>query len=441
MATATHPVHRTSPGHHAGALPRATAAGIRRGLRADEFFVVYMPQLDLRSGRIVGVEALVRWNHSRLGSLTPGDFLPVAEESGAIVAIDDHVLTRACADVAGWRDAGYGDLRLAVNLSVRSVEAPALIGRIEERLERFDLPPSQLELEVTESAAVRDGDRVVDALGRLRQVGVQVALDDFGTGYSMFDRLRTLPFDALKIDRSFVAALGSDAGPQLLLAAIALGHALNLRVVGEGVEEQEQLDFLRRHQCDEAQGYLIGRPMPSDALLRLLQATAVPAVRPRSARVPEVFGTDSQALERLVRPLLGELARLTKLESTYLTFIDRQAGEQVIVYARNDAELNIGQGLHVPWKDTVCKRSLESGVRCTSDVPAMFGDSPAGRQLGLRTYAGVPVLTEDGSVWGTLCGASTRRRSVAEPTLAVMESFARLVARQLQMLEWQAPAA
>lgn len=181
--------------------------------------------------------------------------------------------------------------------------------------------------------------------------------------------------------------------------------------------------------------------MLADALLRSLSADVTPVVRRHHAAGAEAFGTDSQALERLVRPLLSELARLTELESTYLTFIDRQAGEQVIVYARNAGELDIGEGLHVPWKDTVCKRSLESGVRCTSDVPSAFGDRPAGRQLGFRTYAGVPVLADDGAVWGTLCGASVHRRSVGEPTLAVMESFARLVARQLQLIDWQAPAA
>jgi len=142
-----------------------------------------------------------------------------------------------------------------------------------------------------------------------------------------------------------------------------------------------------------------------------------------------------------VRPLLIELARLTELESTYLTVIDRGAGEQVILYARNASDLQIGEGLHIPWQDTVCKRSLEMGVRCTSDVAATFPDSPAGRDLELRTYAGVPVLSSGGKVWGTLCGASVHRRSVGEPTLTVMEAFARLVASQLELNEWRVPVA
>lgn len=420
--------------------PRLTAAAIRRGLRAAEFFVVYQPQVEVGTRSIRGVEALVRWDHPQLGELRPGAFLPVAEESATVVALDDYVLQRACRDLSRWRDEGVADLRVAVNLSVRSIEDPGLVARIADCRTRYHVPPGQLEVEVTESAAVRDGVRVTEALERLRDAGVLVALDDFGTGYSMLDRLRTLPFDALKIDRSFVAGLNTESGPQLLLAAIALGHGLGLRVVAEGVEEQAELDFLTRHRCDEAQGYLLGRPAPANDVSRSLRR------RPRTLKKPQgnvlaPFGRSSEGLERLVRPLLSELARLTELESTYLTFIDSEAGTQMIVFARNAGELEIGEGLQVPWKDTVCKRSLESGVRCTSDVASTFGDSAAGRELGLRTYAGVPVLRDDGTVWGTLCGASRYHRSVGEPTLAVMEAFARLVVHQLELVNWRLSAA
>lgn len=420
--------------------PRLTAADIRRGLRAAEFFVVYQPQLEVRTGSIPGVEALVRWAHPQLGELTPGAFLPVAEQSAAVVALDDYVLQRACRDLSRWRDEGFADLRVAVNLSVRSIEDPGLVERIADCRARYHVPPGQLEVEVTESAAVRDGARVTEALERLRDAGVLVALDDFGTGYSMLDRLRTLPFDVLKIDRSFVAGLRTESGPQLLLAAIALGHGLGLRVVAEGVEEQAELDFLTRHRCDEAQGYLLGRPASADDVSSYLRRGPRTLKKPQG-NVLEPFGRSSEGLERIVRPLLSELARLTELESTYLTFIDGEAGTQVILYARNAGELEIGEGLQVPWKDTVCKRSLESGVRCTSDVASTFGDSAAGRELGLRTYAGVPVLRDDLTVWGTLCGASIHHRSVGEPTLAVMEAFARLVAHQLELVDWRLSAA
>lgn len=441
MAVTTHRERPEASVHHRATRARITAADIRRGLRANELFVVYQPQLELRSGRIRGIEALARWDHRRLGTLSPGDFLPVAEQSDAIVAIDDYVLTRACADAARWSDTGFPELRVAVNLSVRSLEDHRLIERVTEFRTRFGLSTSQLEVEVTETAAVRHAERVADALGRFREAGVLVALDDFGTGYSMLERLRTLPFDALKIDRSFVAALRMDTGPQLLLAAIALGHALGMRVIGEGVEERAQLAFLARHRCDAAQGYLVGRPVPADAVPDSLRGIEERARIRSDLAAPEPFGTDFAALERLVRPLLTELGRLTELESTYFTFIDRKAGEQIVVYARNSGDLDIAEGLHVPWKDTVCRRSLESGVRCTSDVASTFGDSPAGRDLGLRTYAGVPVLREDGGVWGTLCGASVERRTVGEPTVVVMESFARLIAGQLRLIDWQAPAA
>lgn len=421
-----------------GARPRITAADIRHAIGFDQFFVVYQPQIDVLSGGIRGVEALVRWNHPLLGSLSPADFLPVAERSGDIVALDQFVLERACADLARWRDEGYPDLRIAVNLSTRSLEDPGLLGRIAAIRARFAVSAHQLEVEVTESAAIRDSDVVEGVLTKLRESGVLVALDDFGTGYSMLDRLRALPFDALKIDRSFVAGMTTSSGPQLLLAAIALGHGLGLRVVAEGVEDEAQLHFLAKHRCDEVQGYLLGRPMPYAQVLAQLRVPR-PLPSHRDGGVPEPFGTGSAALERLVRPLLTELARLTELESTYLTVIDRDAGEQVILFARNASELQIGEGLHVPWQDTVCKRSLELGVRCTSDVQATFPDSSAAAELGLQTYAGVPVMSDVGEVWGTLCGASIHARSVGEPTLTVMEAFARLIASQLDLTEWRVP--
>lgn len=421
--------------------PRLTAADIRRGLRAAEFYVLYQPQLDVRSGSTRGVEALVRWAHPRLGELMPAAFLSVAEQRAAVIAaLDDYVLQRACRDLSRWRAEGFEHLRMAVNLSVRSLEDPGLVDRIAGHRARFQVPHGQLEVEVTESAAVREGGRVTETLERLRRAGVSVALDDFGTGYSMLDRLRTLPFDALKIDRSFVAGLSTESGPQLLLAAIALGHGLGLRVVAEGVEQQAELDFLRRHHCDEAQGYLFSRPASADDVSGYIHR-GPRTLAELKGKVLEPYATSSEGVERLVRPLLSELARLTELESTYLTFIDLQAGTQVIVYARNAGDLEIGEGLRVPWKDTVCKRSLERGVRCTSDVASSFGDSPAARELGLQSYVGVPVLRDDGTVWGTLCGASIHHRSVGELTVSVMEAFARLVARQLELVDWSLSAA
>jgi hypothetical protein len=282
-----------------------------------------------------------------------------------------------------------------------------------------------------------DSETIVRALSELRESGVLVAMDDFGTGYSMLSRLRDLPFDALKIDRSFVAGLSADSGPQLLLAAITLGHALRLRVVAEGVEDSEQLGFLKTHGCDEVQGYLLGRPMATEQLLVRLQGRSrLPVERSRSS---DEVAARSGDLERLVRPVLSELGRLTELESTYLTLIDEAAGEQVILFARNAGELQVAEGLHIPWEDTVCKRSIETGVRCTSDVAETFPDSAAGRELGLQTYVGVPVFTPQGSVWGTVCGASRSRRTIGEATLTVMEAFARLISAQLDQSGWRGP--
>ena len=429
----------TRPSHGARSQPAITVDELRAAIARDELSVAYQPQFELASGRIGGLEALVRWDHPRLGPVAPGQFLGLAEDCGLITELDTWVFERACADLARWHAKGFTTLRVATNLSVATLAAPGLCDTILAATRRNGIAPSRLEVEVTESAPIRQAGPVVAALHRLREESVLVALDDFGTGYSMLDRLRTLPFDALKIDRSFVAGLDQPAGPQLLSAAIALGHGLGLRLVAEGVETTAQLAFLDQNRCDEVQGYLLSRPVRRDQIHALLMAPALSRTAPPADPVPQVFGKGSAALERLVRPLLAELGRLTDLESTYLTVIDANRGEQVIVYSRNSADLQIDEGRRIAWKDTVCKRSLETGIRCTSDVGQAFPDSPAGRELGLRTYAGVPVLRSDGRVWGTLCGASVHRRTVGESTLAVMEAFARLAAAQLEMNGWNAP--
>lgn len=433
------PARSTRPPRGAGPQRAVSVDELRAAISRDELNVAYQPQFELASGRIAGLEALVRWDHPRLGPVAPGEFLGLAEDSGLIIELDTWVLKQACADLARWHAKGFTTLRVATNLSVATLAAPGLCDTAQAATRRNGIAPNRLEVEITESAPIRQAGPAVAALHRLREDGVLVALDDFGTGYSMLDRLRTLPFDALKIDRSFVAGLDQPSGPQLLSAAIALGHGLGLRLVAEGVETTAQLAFLEQNRCDEVQGYLLSRPLRREQIHARLGAPGLSLTAPPADPVPRMFSKDSAALERLVRPLLAELGRLTDLESTYLTMIDEVRGEQLIVFARNAADLRIDEGRRIAWKDTICKRSLETGIRCTSDVGQAFPDSPAGRELGLRTYAGVPVLRSDGRVWGTLCGASVHRRTVGEPTLTVMEAFARLAAAQLEMNGWSVP--
>jgi diguanylate cyclase (GGDEF)-like protein len=244
---------------------------LHRALDAEEFRVHYQPIFDLEEGRMVGVEALVRWRHPARGLLTPDRFLPVAEETGLIVSIDSWVLGAACAQVRRWLDQGLPALRLAVNISGRTFQQPWLADTVMRALEQHGLEPTVLELEVSENVAGHEAAETLAVLQRLRSIGVRVAIDDFGTGYSVLSRLRGFPVNTLKVDKSFVQDIMSDAdeGP-IVSGLIAMAHRLNVEVTAEGVETPEQLLFLRRHGCDNVQGFLLGRPAESSRIPALV---------------------------------------------------------------------------------------------------------------------------------------------------------------------------
>ena len=258
------------------AYPRLTLeTDLHLALLRHQLRVVYQPQLDLTHGTVVGVEALVRWDHPELGEIGPTDFLPIAEEAGLMSVIDNWVLQTACSRAAAWMRAGADDgrvpLRMAVNVSGRQLTHPDFADNVLSALEHSGLPPAMLELEVTESAFVDRVHDVRDALSRLRAEGVRVAIDDFGTGYSMLSRLRDFPLDTLKIDQSFIAEIhhASDEAP-IVSATIAMARSLGLDVVAEGVEEAAQLGFLRHAGCDLAQGFLLSRPVDEDQVIDLV---------------------------------------------------------------------------------------------------------------------------------------------------------------------------
>ncbi|WP_306393894.1 bifunctional diguanylate cyclase/phosphodiesterase [Telluria beijingensis] len=238
---------------------------------ACQFELLYQPKVDLRSNRLFGVEALIRWRHPEQGLVSPDRFIGLAEESGLIVPIGEWVLRTACAQGVAWRAAGLPPLCMSVNVSARQFEDTRLVGRIADALRSSGLPPDGLELEVTESLIMRDLGRSVGKMRELKAMGVSLSIDDFGTGYSSLSALKTFPISRLKIDKSFVADLADSAGDQAIaLAVISLGHKLNLRVIAEGVETAQQRDFLRANDCDEMQGYLFSRPLPAPELARLL---------------------------------------------------------------------------------------------------------------------------------------------------------------------------
>ncbi len=246
-------------------------SGLHQAMERSEFEVYYQPQIDIHSMKIVGMEALLRWRHPEKGIMTPGSFLSVAEERGFIVLIGDWVLRTACMQAKMFRDAGYPEFRVAVNLSPRQFREATMVDSIESALRLSGLDPHCLELEITESVAMENVDLTVKQLSRLRRTGISIAIDDFGMGHSSLSYLKRFPIDALKIDRNFVEDLPErheDAA--IVRSVIELAQGLNLRVVAEGVETKPQLDFLRAQNCREVQGFYFGFPVPPIEFQKLL---------------------------------------------------------------------------------------------------------------------------------------------------------------------------
>ena len=242
-------------------------ADLRTAIEARQLELHYQPQVSIGDGRIVGVEALMRWKHALRGHVSPGVFVPIAEDCGLIQALGMWGFREACRQLGEWSRAGQR-LRMAVNVSAQQFRSDGFAEAVGEVLRASATDPALVELELTESALIEDREKAISILQRLKNLGMQIAVDDFGTGYSSLSYLSGLPVDCLKIDRSFVAqttAGGRDAA--IAQAIISLGHALGLRVLAEGVESAGQLQFLRQHQCDECQGYFISRPRPAGALL------------------------------------------------------------------------------------------------------------------------------------------------------------------------------
>ncbi len=240
---------------------------------AGRFFLMYQPKVDLRTGRIFGVEALIRWRHPEHGMVPPPRFIGLAEESGLIVAIGEWVLRTACRQAQLWRAAGLDPLTVSVNVSARQFEEKQLVERIAGALRDTGLPPSALEVEVTESLLMRDLNQAVERMRALKDMGVSLSIDDFGTGYSSLSALKSFPISTLKIDKSFVRDLAHSTDDQAIaLAVISLGHRLQLRVIAEGVETEEQREFLVANECDEMQGYLFSPPVPAERITEMLLA-------------------------------------------------------------------------------------------------------------------------------------------------------------------------
>lgn len=237
---------------------------LRRALEREEFYLVYQPKVQLETEEIVGMEALLRWNHPKRGLVSPNDFIPIAEESGLIVPIGDWVLKTACLQNKKWQLAGYQPICISINLSMRQFLQPNLAGKIHTILSDIGLDPRYVDLEITESMTL-DKETAFDQLKRLKELGVFISIDDFGTGYSSLHYLKNMPIDRLKIDRSFVSEVMDDSNNAAIVSTItSMAHHLKLKVTAEGVENKEQLEFLREQHCHEAQGFLFSKPIRAE---------------------------------------------------------------------------------------------------------------------------------------------------------------------------------
>jgi diguanylate cyclase (GGDEF)-like protein/PAS domain S-box-containing protein len=255
--------------HDATRAAKRTERELRLAIERREFILHYQPQIEISTGRVAGVEALLRWRHPMRDLVSPAEFMPVAEASDLIVDIDRLALRIACEQAMEWQASEeISDLRIAVNISPRQFNSDDLVASVEATLRDTGLPPERLELEITEGTVVEDAEQAVSTLSRLAALGVQVAIDDFGTGYSSLAYLKRFPVHRLKVDQSFVRGLTTDSDDAAIVqAVIQLGHAMRLEVIAEGVETEDQLTGLRALACDEVQGYLFCKPLPSDELV------------------------------------------------------------------------------------------------------------------------------------------------------------------------------
>ncbi|MBF0124826.1 MAG: EAL domain-containing protein [Magnetococcales bacterium] len=247
-------------------------SSLRHATDRNELRLFYQPQIDLRTGELIGAEALVRWQHPHRGLISPLEFIPVAEETGLIVPIGNWVLRTACQQIASWRDQHITPVRIGVNISALQFKKQDLAALVEQLMLEWQIDPELLDLEITESAIVDDVERAVTMLRRINKLGIKLSIDDFGTGYSSLSQLRQFPFKTLKIDRSFVQNISTNNGDTAIVhAIIAMAHSLDQTVIVEGLETTEQLDVMRRLKCNEMQGFLFSAPVPAEVMTEMLR--------------------------------------------------------------------------------------------------------------------------------------------------------------------------
>ncbi|MBS4097989.1 MAG: EAL domain-containing protein [Sulfuricella sp.] len=283
-------------------------SALHHALEKEQLLLHYQPQFALRSNGIAGVEALIRWQKPDVGLVPPAEFIGLAEETGLILPIGAWVLRTACRQNKAWQDAGLPHFRIAVNLSALQFMQQDIVTTVRHALDETGLAPEYLELEVTESVLMQDAQTVIGRMHQLKQLGVKLAIDDFGTGYSSLSYIKQFPIDTLKIDRSFIRDIIKDPDDAAIVSAIiSMAHNLKIRVLAEGVETQEQQDFLRAQRCDEIQGYHFSKPLPAEQLIAILEAPQKPASAPDDQVAPALLLVDDE--ENILNALASSLRR------------------------------------------------------------------------------------------------------------------------------------
>lgn len=238
---------------------------LRKAIKNQELFLVYQPKVDIRSGKMVGMEALLRWIHPTLGFVSPARFIPIAEESGLIVSLGEWVLYTACQQNKKWLDAGFPPLCVSVNVSALQIQRTNFVETVKRVIDATGIDPAYVELEITENSIMENTEECIETLSKIKQIGVSISIDDFGTGYSSLSYLKKFPINALKIDQSFVRDIMTDADDAAIVKTIInLAHNMNLKVIAEGVENEDAVEYLRKQRCDQLQGYHISRPLPCE---------------------------------------------------------------------------------------------------------------------------------------------------------------------------------
>ncbi|MBK1989034.1 diguanylate cyclase [Sphaerospermopsis aphanizomenoides BCCUSP55] len=420
-----------------------------KALGRQELLLHYQPQIDLKTGHIIGMEALLRWHHPDMGLVSPAQFIPLAEETGLICDIGEWVLRTACTQNRLWQLAGLPPLRVAVNLSARQFQQPNLVQTITQILQETQLEPQYLELEITESLLMEDVDFTVSALRELQALGIHISMDDFGTGYSSLSLLMYFPLSSLKIDQSFIRNLTKNSSnAAIITSVISLGHGLNLTLVAEGVETLEELEFLRLANCDTVQGYLLSKPLSAEAATKFLvekspqpdhcilkqsvesaQTNPIPSNEPQRLAALAKYQILDTPPDQTLDDLTRLAAQLCQTPIAFISLIDEQRQ-----WLKSKLGLTITE---TPRAIAFCAHTI-----CQDDV-LMIPDAANDPRFAtnplvtshpkLRFYAAAPLLTHEGFALGTLCIADYQPREINQEQQEILKILAVQVMTKLEL--------